>query len=89
MKTKFQRILGYNLAILLGLAVVLRLFNRGNNELGFIMLMAVAILLTFLANALIAMLSDKAEERQAYLLSALLVVLIGFGACYTGTVLPI
>ena len=88
MKTKFQRILGYNLAIVLGLAVVLRLFNRGH-EWGFIMVMALAILLMFLANALLATDSDTTEERQAYLLSALLVVLIGFGACYAGAAVPI
>jgi hypothetical protein len=88
MKTQFQRILSYNLAIMLGLAVVLRLFNWGN-ESGFIMVMALAIFLTFLANALIATLSDTAEEQQAYFLSALLVLLIGFGACYVGAAVDI
>ena len=44
MKTPFQRIAAINLAIMLGLAVVLRLLNRGHeSELSFLLMMAIAL----------------------------------------------
>ena len=44
MKTPFQRIAAINLAVVLGMAVVLRLLNRGReSELGFLIMMAFAL----------------------------------------------
>lgn len=80
-----QRILGLNLAIVLGLAVVLRLLNRGReSELGFMMLMAMGIAAHLLILLILALTSHPPATRSSYWLSLLLVLLIGFGACVAG-----
>lgn len=84
MKSPFQRIIGINLAILLAVAVVLRLLYRGpDSGLGYMFMMALAIALQLLMN-LIAAFGAHKENRQAHWLSVLLVLLIGFGACVAG-----
>ena len=90
MKTSFQRILGINLAIVLGLAVVLRLLNRGReSEIGFLMLMAMAMAGHLLILLVLALTSYPPEIRRTYWLSLLLVLLIGFGACFAGAFIPL
>ncbi len=85
MKTSFQRILGINLAIVLGLALVLRLLNRGReSEIGFLLLMAIAIAVQLLANIGLAFSASDKSQRQAHWLSVLLVLLVGFGTCAAG-----
>lgn len=85
MKTPFQRILGLNLAIILVAAVVLRLLNRGRESVfGFALTMALVIASLFFINALLGAMLDTKEKKQAHWLSALLVLLVGFGACMAG-----
>ncbi|MDQ2771526.1 MAG: hypothetical protein M3Y54_13635 [Bacteroidota bacterium] len=85
MKTPFQRIAAINLAIILGLAVLLRLLNRGQeSELGFVLMMAFALGIHLFILLGLALTSKIPETTRAYWLSLLLVLLIGFGACMAG-----
>lgn len=85
MKTPFQRILGLNLAILLTLAVALRLVNRsGEGVIVFAIELAVLIGFMMFVNLGFGMVSNTKEEKRAHWLSFFLVLLIGFGACAGG-----
>lgn len=85
MKTPFQRIIGYNLGLVLLVAVGLRLLNQGpESGIGFALLMALAIAALLVINLVLALVSRTAEQKRAHWLSMLLVLLIGFGACFAG-----
>ncbi|WP_345238585.1 hypothetical protein [Hymenobacter saemangeumensis] len=90
MKSTFQRILLVNLVVLLVLAVAMRLLNQGSESgLAFMIMMAGIIALQFFINALFGAVSDSREARQGHWLSALLVLLVGFGACFGGLHIPL
>lgn len=90
MKPTFQRILLVNLGILLLLAVVLRLLNQGTESgIGFAIMMAFLIIAQLFVNVIKALTAGLPEERRAYWLSTLLVLLIGFGTCVAGAAIPL
>jgi MFS family permease len=87
MKRPFQRILSTNLGILLGIALILRIFIREEYVFsisGYGILMASTIIALILVNLAGAVLTTKSERRRAFLLSILLVLLIGLGVCAVG-----
>ena len=86
MKPSFQRIAGLNLAVVLATAITLRLLNQGReSEIGFVLLMAMAIAAHSLILTILALTSHPPENRSNYWLSLLLVWLLGFGACAAGS----
>lgn len=82
MKTPFQRVLGYNLIIMLLIALAVSL-PRGsmNTRLGLAMGSAAIFAFIFAVNLGLAIFSATPEARRAHWLSLLLVLLIGFGTC--------
>jgi hypothetical protein len=82
MKSIFRRVLGFNLLIMLLLAVGMTL-PRGsiNTRLEFIIGSALIFALIFTFNLGLAIFSTTPEARRAHWLSLLLVLLIGFGTC--------
>ena len=81
------RIGGYNLVLVLGAAGILRLVIRQEYALGisgYGSLMALLILGLFFLNLLGALITGDSGRRWAFLLSALLVLLVGFGVCAVG-----
>ena len=82
MKTPFQRVLGYNLIIMLLIAAAVCLPHGSmNDRLGLSMLSAIIFAFIFCVNIGLAIFSATAEARRAHWLSLLLVLLIGFGTC--------
>lgn len=84
MKTPLPRIAGLNLAVMLLLAVGLRFIYR-HDALGFTFGMTLTIIGQLVVIAFLATVSHTPGMQQAYWLSALLVLLIGFGACFAGS----
>lgn len=87
MKKPFHRILAVNLGVLLGIALVLRILIREEYVYGissYGALMVLTILALTLANLTGAVLTAKSDWRRAFLLSTLLVLLIGLGVCAVG-----
>ncbi|GAA4382812.1 hypothetical protein [Hymenobacter koreensis] len=84
MEPHTKRVLGGNLLLLLVGAVLLRLFNSGSGEagLGFLILMALFILMLLLINLCAAIATSQRGHRKDYLLGMLLVLLVGFGTCF-------
>jgi hypothetical protein len=86
--TDLKKIVGINLAILLGYGILARLADSGSGHdkgLGFMVLMASAVVLHVVVNvigAIILFIGKKSPEGRAFLLSALLVAIIGFSACW-------
>lgn len=90
MKTPFQRIVVYNLATLSLLAVALRLLNQGTESgIGFALMMAFLIVGQLFVTVIKALSAALPEERRAYWLSSLLVLLIGYGTCVAGAAIPL
>ena len=87
MKRPFQRIFSMNLGILLGIALILRMLIREEyifSISGYGILMALTVIALALVNLAGAVLTPQSEHRRAFLLSALLVLLIGLGVCAAG-----
>lgn len=88
MQPDFQRIIGYNLLILLVIAGILRLLNQGTEGgVSFALIMAGVIALQAFLNSLFAIFTVRSTARQAHWLSFLRVLLVGFGACAGGLAL--
>lgn len=89
MKASFQLILGANLVIILGLAVVLRIQDNDSpiegKGAGFVISLAVSIFIQFFVNSLFGLIAHTSKTRQNFFLAALLTLLIGFSACIGGT----
>ncbi len=86
MNPPFKRIVGVSLSVLLATAGILRLFIREEPAYafsGYAALLALTVLVLCVANLVGAGVA-KAGHRQAWLLSALLVLLIGLGVCAVG-----
>ena len=86
-KSLFQRIIGGNLLLVLGLAGGLRLLIRSEytrDISGYGVVMALGVVSLTLLNLVGALLTRNSVRRRAYLLGALVVLLIGFGACAAG-----
>jgi hypothetical protein len=86
----FGKIIGVNLLVLLaysiGLKVLLVLQGDRNSE-GYVLLMALVLVLHFGFDLLVALGLGVAGRRDAalgFLASAPLVLLVGFGACFAG-----
>lgn len=82
MKTPCQRVLGYNLIIMLLIAAATTLPRGSTDAQLWLAVVSVSLFVCiFLVNTGLAIFSDSAEARRAYWLSLLLVLLIGFGTC--------
>lgn len=88
MKTPYQRIVGINLAVVLLLAVIIKFVYR-HDSLEFMYAMALALVGQLFVVMFFASLSHTPGIQQAYWLSALLVLLIGFGTCCAGAAIHI
>lgn len=86
--TNIRKYAGINLAILLGYGILARLVDSGSGHdkgLGFMVLMSMGVVLHVAVNAIgaIAMfIAKKNPQAKAFLLSAVLVAIIGFSACW-------
>ena len=88
MKATFSRILGINLALTLGTAVVLRIHHENPQNrfvvLGFTIGLAYTIVAQFFLNGLLGLIACSEATKQNFWMAALVTLLIGFGACVGG-----
>ena len=84
MQSNFTRVLIYNLLAVLVLTVAVRLIVRESDALGFAIVLAIMLAGQMLTNLVLALVSTDAERKRGHWLSLLLVLLVGFGACYVG-----
>lgn len=84
-KASFPRILGINLAIILGTGVALRILDKGSQHevegLGFIIQFGFAIFAQFFLNTLLGLIVRSEATKQSFWTAALVTLLIGFGTC--------
>ena len=79
----YSRVIGFNLLVLLLAVISIRLLNR-HDEIGYALIVAVAIAVQLFVNLLFTIFHDDSDARLAHLLSIPLLLLIGFGACMGG-----
>jgi hypothetical protein len=86
--TDIKKYAGINLAILLGYGILARLVDSGSGHdkgLGFMILMSMGVVVHVAVNligAIILFIGKKNPQGRAFLLSAVLVAIIGFSACW-------
>ena len=82
MKTTFQRIIGYNLLLMLLIGGGAALWPGGINDRTIpVIFSCILFAVMFVVNVGLAVFTETKEERRAHLLSSLLVLLIGLGNC--------
>lgn len=83
-----KKIAGINLLVLLGYSLLARLADNSSSHeagLGFMMLMVVGVVLHIGINLLLCLVffSKRDKERgRAFLLSSIIVAVVGFSACW-------
>jgi hypothetical protein len=87
---EIKKVAGINLAILLGYMLLINVANTGPERgLGVAIFSAMLIVVQVGLNVLVAIIHFVQKKRSAksYLLSALLVLIIGFSACLGSTMI--
>ena len=90
-RSPMGRIIGINLAVMLAYAIGIRVFvaleGGGEQQLAFVLFMALAVAADAAADLVVALVLGLQGERDkalAFLASAPLVLLVGTGACFGG-----